>query len=329
MHHRAHASDDTHRIVPVGPYSLAASARFLCGFTPGAGGSATLDDGRLVLGFLDEARHVPVSVALGQPDEDGAVTVEITGRTSERDAVRIVKQVERMLSLDHDARGLSNVAAREPVVARLLAATPGFRPVCFPSPYEAAVWGVLAQRIAMPVAAAIKQRLSLATGTAIEALGRTFHPTPAPARLLALESFPGISAEKMTRLHAVALAALDGQLDAERLRAMPVARAVEELRAIRGVGPWTAEHIVMRGCGVVDELPVSEPRVLDGIAQAYGLAETPTDLEARVIADAWRPYRMWMAVLLVMSLRGSTARSASSGSRTRSARRPRQFDMRS
>ena len=329
MHARTQVSNPTLPIVPLGPYSLAASARFLCGFTPAAGASATLDDGRLVLGFLDEARHVPVTVALGQADEDGAVTVEIAGRPGEGDATRIVKQMKRVLSLDHDARGLSDVAARDPVVARLLAETPGFRPVCFPSPYDAAVWGVLAQRIAMPVAAAIKQRLALATGTVTEAFGRTFHPAPAAERLLALESFPGIAAEKMARLHAVALAALDGQLDAERLRAMPAARAVEALRAIRGVGPWTAEHILMRGCGVVDELPLSEPRVLRALAEAYGLAALPTEDEARTIADAWRPYRMWTAVLLVMSLRRSTAWDASSRSRTRPQRRPKQFDMRS
>ena len=315
----AHDTKTTFRILPVGPYSLESSARFLCGFTPAAGASATLEDGRFALGFLDEARHLPVTVALRQHAEDGAVAGEIAGAASDEDAAAIVKQVKRILSLDHDARGLAEVAARDPVVARLLEATPGFRPVCFPSPYEAAVWGVLAQRISMPVAAAIKQRLAVATGTVAEGWGRTFHPTPAPERLLALESFPGVAAEKMTRLHAVALAALEGKLDAARLRALPVSRAVEALRAIRGVGPWTAEHIVTRGCGVIDEMPATEPRVLRGLAEAYGLEATPTEEEARTIAEGWRPYRMWVAVLIVMSLRRSTA------SRTRSE----QIDMRS
>ena len=338
MKNTAPDSTTTFGILPVGPYSLAGSTRFLCGFTPAAGASATLEDGRLVLGFLDEARHVPVTVALRQEAEDGAITGAIAGPVTDEEAGAIVKQVKRVLSLDHDARGLADVAARDPVVARLLEETPGFRPVCFPSPYEAAVWGVLAQRISMPVAAAIKQRLAVATGTVAEAWGRSFHPSPAPERLLALESFPGIAAEKMTRLHAVALAALEGKLDAERLRAMPVPAAVSELRAIRGVGPWTAEHIVMRGCGVIDELPVSEPRVLRGLAEAYGLDATPTEEAARRIADAWRPYRMWVAVLVVMSLRRSTAWNAprsgkrersTSGATSRSRTRSKQIDMRS
>ena len=222
------------------------------------------------------------------------------------DTAGITRQVARLLSLDHDGRGLEALGARDAVVARLRAAAPGFRPVCFPSPYEAAVWGVLAQRIAMPVAAATKQRLAAATGTVAEGFGRTFHPAPAPERLLALESFQGVSVEKMSRLHAVARAALEGKLDADRLRALPLERAVEELRAIHGVGPWTAEHVVLRGCGVIDELPTNEPRVLRGLAEAYALAATPTAEEALVIAERWRPYRMWVAVLVVMRLRRST-----------------------
>ncbi|MDB5215802.1 MAG: HhH-GPD family protein [Myxococcaceae bacterium] len=311
MKNRAHAPSSTFRITPRGPYSLDASAKFLCGFTPAAGGSTTLDDGRLVLGLLDEARHVPIAVALSQAAKDGVVVAEIAGSPSDDEsAARIERQVARILSLDHDARGLAALGARDAVVRRLLEASPGFRPVCFPSPYEAAVWGVLAQRIAMPVAAAIKQRLAVATDTVARGFGRTFHCAPAPERLLTLESFPGVAAEKMTRLHGVALAALEGKLDADRLRALPMADAVEELRAIRGVGPWTAEHILLRGCGVVDEVPTSEPRFLRGLAEAYGLDATPTADEARVIAERWRPYRMWVAVLVVMSLRRSAAANA-------------------
>lgn len=291
------------RLTPRGPYSLASSAAFLCGFTPAAGASATLDDGRLVLGFLDETRHAPVAVALSQRTVDGAVVGELAAPARGADSAAIAKQIMRVLSLDHDARGLLAATAGDAVARELVTARPGFRPVCFPSPYEAAIWGVLAQRVAMPLAASLKQRLAIATGAVAEGFGRTFHPSPAPRALLALEAFPGLPAEKLARLHAVALAALDGRLDAERLRALPRERALEDLRAIRGVGPWTAEHVLVRGCGSVDELPAAEPRVLRAIAEAYGLEREPTAAEALRIAERWRPYRTWITVLLVMNLR--------------------------
>ncbi len=332
----------TVQIAPLGPYSLASSSSFLCGFTPASGTSATLEDGRLVLGFLDETRHVPVTVALRQDAIDGSVRIEISGAHDRGAVAAVTKQVKRMLSLDHDARGLADVAARDRVVARMLDAMPGFRPVCFPSPYEAAVWGVLAQRIPMPVAAALKQRIAIATGSVAEGWGRTFHPSPAPERLLALESFPGVAAEKMARLHAVAFAALDGKLDAERLRALSASRAVDELRAIRGVGPWTAEHVLMRGCGVADELPTAEPRVLRALQEAYALEAMPTEEEAQAIAERWRPWRTWISVRMVMGLsrsgwsarrgeqrRRSRSSSALSSSASLSKRRSTQIDTRS
>ncbi|MDB4935836.1 MAG: HhH-GPD family protein [Labilithrix sp.] len=300
----------TVRIMPQGDYSLDASARFLCGFTPAAGASAQLDDGRLAIGFLDETRHVPLAVAISQREDDGEVIVEVADAPADVDEAAVATQVARILSLDHDARGLSEVAARDPAVRALLEATPGFRPVCFPSAYEAAVWGVLAQRITMPVAAAIKQRLAIATGSTAVGFGRTYHASPSPERLVELDAFPGLAAEKVARLRAVALAALDGRLDSARLRAMPLADAVAELRTIRGVGPWTAQHIVMRGCGVIDELPSAEPRVLRAIAEAYALGTTPTVADAEAIASTWRPYRMWVSVLMVSNLRKTSAWNA-------------------
>ncbi|MBX3192574.1 MAG: hypothetical protein KF819_36655 [Labilithrix sp.] len=283
-------------------FSLEASAKFACGFTPAAGSAGRLEDGRLVMGFLDEA-FVPVTVALRQR---GLVVEGESSGAADVDAIR--RQVARILSLDHDGSALPRVDA--PVVRRLLAEAPGFRPVCFPSAYEAAVWGVLAQRAPMTVAARVKQRLAAATGTLAEGFGRTLFPCPPPRRLLAVEALPGVSSEKLARLHAVAAAALDGRLDVARLRAMAPSEALADLRAIRGVGRWTAEHILVRGAGTVDELPLSEPRVLRAIAEAYGLDATPSEAEAARIGERWRPFRTWVSVLLVMNLRRSAGRFA-------------------
>lgn len=276
-----------------GEYSLAASAGFLCGFTPAGGTGATLDDGRLALGFLDETTFRPVSVAIGQRADGG---VELEGPP------HLAPQIARILSLDHDGRKLDDIAARDRVIAGLLRARPGFRPVCFPSPYEAAVWGVLAQRMPMTMASRIKQKLAVFTGSVAEGFDRTFLPSPSPQAFLALDRFEGLPEEKLTRLKGVAVAALEGRLGAERLRAMPYADAHAELRTIRGIGEWTADLVLARGSGLPDAMPVSEPRLLRGIQEAYGLAAAPTRDEAIAIAETWRPLRTWICVMVVSSL---------------------------
>ena len=98
------------------------------------------------------------------------------------------------------------------------------------------------------------------------------------------------------------MAALDGELDRERLLAMPYEQARATLRAIRGVGDWTADAILIRGCGPTDLLPLREPTVHESVALAYGIGHLPSDAEVIAIAESWRPFRTWVSVLLVSEL---------------------------
>src|SRR5215472_15722171 len=73
--------------------------------------------------------------------------------------------------------------------------------------------------------------------------------------------------------------------------------ALADLQSIRGVGPWTASHIFYRGAAPHDGLPTAEPRVLHGLAHAYPLDSPSPEAFVR-LAEGWRPFRMWVCVLL-------------------------------
>lgn len=275
-------------ITPRGPFSLTHSAKFLCGFTPLRSATRSTD-ANLTLSFLDDVTFEPAVVEVFERNGD----VVIQTRAGSRDPS---EQVARILSLDHDATGLSAVMKRDAVVRALFAETPGFRPVCFASPYEAAIWGVLAQRTPMSVAASNRAKLARALGGSLEVDGTTFDASPRPFALLGTKTFPGISEEKLLRLHAIARAALEGKLEVSQLRSVPREVALASLAKIRGVGAWTSEHVLVRGAGTVDDLPRSEPRVMRACFEAYG----SEDIE--VISEQWRPFRTWICVRLVTSL---------------------------
>ncbi len=303
---------------PEGPYSLATSRAFLMGFTPASGGAAG-DDAALRLAFRLDGSFEAVGVELRE--QDGEIRGEVSGAAS---TAAVKKQVARMLSLDADATGFAAMAAREPPIARLLESFPGFRPVCFASPYEAAVWGILAQRISMRQAAAIKRKLSEAHGAAVTVGGERLLIVPEPAKLPTLQGFSGISAEKWSRLQGIAAAALDGRLDPDALRAMSYDEAVAKLGELRGVGQWTAAHIYLRGAGIADVIAAAEPRVAAGVAHAYGLAEAPGPAELERLAERWKPYRMWVSVLVALALSRAGKWDAVKGRRGGSpAKRPR------
>jgi DNA-3-methyladenine glycosylase II len=282
---------------PRGPYALAASQRFFCSFTP-ASGSASSDVDTLRLVFRLDGTFAPVGVALREA-ANGDIHGEVSGAG---DVDKVKAQAARILSLDHDATDFARLGEREPAIGSIQQTLPGFRPVCFASPYEAAVWGILAQRIAMKQAAAIRARVAAEHGDAVEVAGVTMQAFPSPEVLLSAERSPFVSEEKWERLRGIALAALDGKLDANKLRALEVDEALEQLGQLRGVGGWTAGHILLRGCATADVPTMAEPRVRRAAQFAYGLAKEPDDAELAELFDRWRPWRTWTAVLLATHL---------------------------
>jgi DNA-3-methyladenine glycosylase II len=299
-------------IVPKGRFSLAAARDFAGGFPAGIGGGdatsgagtsgeegaageRTDGDARLVMAFPVEGWRESAAVELSQAADDAPVIGRVAGASDEPAAWT---QALRCVSLDHDGGGWAAVGERDPVIGRVQAEQRWLRPVCFYSAYEAATSFVIGQRIARRQGARIKAWLPERAGDRVELDGRTFFAFPRPQRLLEIHEAPGLNAEKIVRLHGLAEAAIDGRLDTTRLRSLPTAEALAELRTLRGVGEFTAEGVLLRGCGVADEIPEADHMSREAIADLYGLPGPPDDAAFRETTDRWRPYRMWAIVLL-------------------------------
>lgn len=286
-------------IVPQGPFDLATAQAFAGGFAPGLGETAVTAHGILMVFPLEDGDG-SAAVDVRQ-DADGTVRGEVFGT---QDVTAASAQAAHGLSLDVDGRGWPDVGRRDPVVGALQARYGLLRPVCFHSPYEAAASFVIGARISMRQGARIRARLSETHGDPIQLPdGRVVHAFPRPSVLLGIDDVPGISAEKVRRLHALAQAAMDGRLATSRLRAMADDDALADLRTLPGVGPWTAAGILMRGAGTPDTLPLDDTISRDAVRAFYHLPTLPTDAEWLALAEAWRPYRMWATVLTHMAWR--------------------------
>src|SRR5205085_902684 len=150
---------------PRGQFSLMASRQFLEHFTPAARSQVGGDhrrDAVLRLAFCVEGSWSPASAEVSQRS-GGAVHV-LARAGSQPAAVAAVEQAIHMLSLDIDGSGLDDAVCHDEVASALVKRSPGFRPVGFYSPYEAAVWAVISQRIRMVQAAAIKAAIARRLG---------------------------------------------------------------------------------------------------------------------------------------------------------------------
>jgi DNA-3-methyladenine glycosylase II len=267
--------DTTHTIQ--GPWSLRTSKQFWEGFTPSALSTQNAsDDIRAV--FLCDTDWRRVDAVVTQHDDTARIVV-----TGPGDLDAATAQVRRFLSLDIDGREWPEVGRRDSVIGAAQQRLPGFRPCGFYSPYEAAAWSVLSQRISMKQAAAMKTRLTQQFGD-----DGAF---PAPAVLLdATLELPGRKAEY---LRAVAEAALDGRLSGGHLRSLAADEALADVQSILGLGPFAAELVVIRGANFPDVLPQNEARLSNEIVVQYG-----GDRSVEEISAGWRPFRSWAAVNL-------------------------------
>jgi DNA-3-methyladenine glycosylase II len=281
-------------ITPQGEFSLAAAASF--GFGPTTGVAAT-DAPRMRMAFCVDGHTALAGVALEQ-DGDGVVHGTVHG-DAPVDVVR--DQVARILSLDHDGTGFASAGERDPVLGCLQAEHPGQRPVLFHSPYEAAAWGVIAQRRPVTQAAEVRREIAETHGAVFDIDGEALAAFPTPERLAEIEPMRGLPAVKAERLRGIAAAALAGRLDAAALRTMEPDAALEALRELPGIGPFYASLILIRACGHADLLPADEPRTRKSAAHWYGLPAPPTPDEFLALAEPWRPFRTWGAVLLQLA----------------------------
>jgi DNA-3-methyladenine glycosylase II len=261
----------------LGPWSLETSRRFWEGFTPAALAGQPAGAGLRAV-FCAEGDWRRAQAEVTQAGDTARVVLAGDG-----DLDAAAAQVRRFLALDVDGRGWPEVGRRDPVIADARERLPGLRPCGFHSPYEAAAWSVLAQRLRIAQAARLRAELIARHGE-----DGAFPPPHALAR--AGLDLPG---RKSEYLQAVAEAAVDGLLDGAALRALDPDEAVQRVQQVKGLGPFAAELAVLRGANAPDALPRHERRLDAEIAERYGPGRTLAQ-----VSQAWRPYRTWAAVHL-------------------------------
>lgn len=170
---------------------------------------------------------------------------------------------------------------------------PDFGPAASTPPYEAAAWSVLSQRIRVVQAARLRDDVVRAHGD------EGAFPAPEVLRRPGLDlDLPGRKAEY---LRSVAEAALEGRLDGAALRSVDPDEAVRLVQEVKGLGPFGAELVVVRGANAPDALPRHEKRLEAEVVEQYG-----PDRALAEVSEAWRPFRTWAAVHLRTLREGRT-----------------------
>ena len=235
-------------------------------------------------------------------------TIEVTHapkRQSLRVAIRfpdmralpaLVARVRRVFDLGADIDAINAHLSQDPSLAQLVARRPGLRAPGGWDGFELALRAVLGQQVSLEAARGLARRLVALCGPALPpercvdpALTHGF-PGAAEVAAADLAQMPMPGARKAT-LKAVAEAAL---ADPGLFRAFgSIEEAVARLRAIPGVGEWTAQYIALRALREPDAFPASDIGLLRGAAGIDGIRPSPAALARR--AEPWRPWRAYAA----------------------------------
>lgn len=200
--------------------------------------------------------------------------------------------------LNTDLTAFYEMTAKDDVLKDLTKEFYGLRLVGMPDFYEAITWGILGQQINLTYAYTLKRRFVEAYGESIEFDGNIYWIYPEPATI-AETSIEELLELKMTQRKAeylldISKRIVSGQMSKEYYQEFPNAKAAEkEMTKIRGIGPWTANYVLMRCLRFGDAFPMADIGLLNGIKVIENLESKPD--KNRLIAlghmwDTWSAY---------------------------------------
>jgi AraC family transcriptional regulator of adaptative response / DNA-3-methyladenine glycosylase II len=223
-----------------------------------------------------------------------------------------IQRTRRLFDLDSDPQGVLDALGGDELIGRLVRAAPGRRVPGHVDPHELAIRAVLGQQVSLTGAATLAGRIVMDYGEPLErTLGGVTHLFPSAAALAAAD--PARLAMPNARKRAVltlAGALADGQLVLDPGADRDQAR--RRLLALRGIGRWTTEYILMRALRDHDAFPSTDLGIRHALA-LLGHDEGPS--AATRVAERWRPYRAYAAQQLWDYLAARKSRAAFGRSR--------------
>ena len=254
--------------------------------------------------------HDPVVARVAQP-RPGALAVSIEGRAGEHPSALAI--VRRMLGVDRELSHFERGARRFPWLSPLAVRMRGVKPPRYPTLWEACVNAIIFQQVSLLAASSISRRMIMALAEPIErgsvelrafpSIGSFERATDGVMRAA------GLSTNKLAALRRVADAILSGALDEASLEERSSPDAAALLCRIKGIGPWTATVILLRGLGRLDVFPMNDSSVARNLAFVAGSVSPGID---RVLT-ALRPQQgmLYYHLLLArLDARGDVGRAS-------------------
>ena len=266
------------------------------------------DDGAYIR-LLDLGDNVALaSVRSEGTVDDPRLAVSLTGEDlTDGDARRAAEQLTWLLGCDQDLLPFYDSVSGDPVLAGVVNDFYGYHNTRTASVYEALVQAVMGQQIATAVARVVRNLLIQEYGVRATIAGRERYAFPRATALASAEVADlrqlKLSVRKSEYIQGIARASLDAPKGFEEMHQLADDEVVKQMVAIRGVGNWTAQWVLVRALARPDGFPVGDLALRRTVAALYFEGAEITDSQLLDFSDRWSPWRSYATSYLFAALR--------------------------
>nr|WP_263326713.1 DNA-3-methyladenine glycosylase [Neobacillus sp. Marseille-Q6967] len=262
-----------------------------------------IKDGRIYKALsIENDTHL---IEIGSND-DKVMTIRFLGDTvspSKETRTEVADYVRNWFDLDRDIQPFYEMAQSDPLLGQCVKSFYGLRIIGISDLFEAICWGILGQQINLTYAYTLKRRLVEKFGRYVENDGIKYwlFPTPHDLAGLIVEDLVGLgmTVRKSEYLLGVAKLMVIGKLSKELLlNTDNFKKAEKALVDIRGIGPWTANYVLMRCLRMPSAFPIDDVGLHNAIKHLLALNRKPTKDEIRKLAENWAGWESYATFYL-------------------------------
>ena len=236
------------------------------------------------------------------------LSVELTGDgLADADGDAAGRQITWLLGCDQDLRPFYDAVTGDPVLADVVGDFYGYHNTRTASVYEALVQAVMGQQIATNVARIIRSLLVENYGVRATIAGREWYAFPRAESLATAEVADlrqlKLSYRKAEYIQGIAQGAVDSGDNFASTHDLEDDEVVKRMVAIRGVGQWTAQWVLVRALARPDGFPIGDLALRRTVSSLYFDGQEIDDAQLLAFSQRWSPWRSYATSYLFAALR--------------------------
>ncbi|MCM3145790.1 DNA-3-methyladenine glycosylase [Brevibacillus sp. MER 51] len=238
-------------------------------------------------------------------ENDQGLTVRFLSPSlpTEKARMEVARYVRDWFDLDRDLVPFYELAAGDALLQQAVEKFYGLRTIGIPDLFEALSWGIIGQQINLTYAYTLKRRLVETFGRRVDFEGQTYWLFPTAEKIagLSVADLDGLrmTTKKCEYLIDVAQLIVEGKLSKELLwDGGDYQTAEKRLTRIRGIGPWTANYVLMRCLRMPSAFPIDDVGLHNAIKFLLGKEKKPTKAEIRELSKAWTNWESYATFYL-------------------------------